>query len=135
MRVSGDGWPPPSGAGGMPGGTPGGMPGGSRRLERGKLVAGREAAELASEAARAEGASIPGTRTRERWVGSGMPATSFGVTGGDLASGAHQAEQAGPLLGIGGDQQPHRRSAASASEPRGGPLAVPVVGGEARDRK
>src|SRR6266545_8193422 len=106
MRVNGDGWPPPSVAGGMPGGVPGGMPGGSKAPTRGKPGAERGAAELASEAARAEGASIPGERRRQRRAGSSIPPNPVRAVSAELAVGADQAEQSRPLLGMGGDQQP-----------------------------
>src|SRR5829696_1297533 len=66
MPASGKGLPPPSGAGGMPEGLPGGMPWGSKRPERSKLKVWWEAAELASEAARAEGASTSSEPSRRR---------------------------------------------------------------------
>jgi hypothetical protein len=43
----------------------------------------------------------------------------------------YKAEQAGPLLGMGGDQQPHRCGSAAARLPRDRPLAVPAIGGKA----
>jgi hypothetical protein len=87
----------------MPGGMPGELPGGSRRPERRNFGVGREAAELASEAARAEGASIAGTLSGRRADRSTMLATPrLGVAGG-LAMAADQVEQPGPFLGVGGD--------------------------------
>jgi hypothetical protein len=101
----------------MPGELPGGMPWGSKTPERSNLGRYREAAELASEAARAEGASIPGEPSGGRADGSGTAATSPRPAGAGLAPAADQAEQAGPLLGVRGDQQPHGGSAPAASEP------------------
>src|SRR5215218_7375669 len=119
MRLSWDGWGPPSGAGGMPGG----MSGGSQTPERSKPGAGREAVELASEAARAEGASNSGEPRGGRADHSGTAATTLRAGGVELAPGAHQAKQAGPFLRMGGDQQPHSGSASPASQPGRGPLA------------
>ena len=50
--------------GGNARGVAGGMPGGSKAPKRSNPGFRREAAELASEAARAEGASIPGKPSR-----------------------------------------------------------------------
>src|SRR6266545_4511148 len=130
MRVSGNGWPPPSGAGGMPGGLPGAMPGGSKAPKRSNPGSWREAAELASEAARAEGAFIPDKPSSRRATGSCIGATSHRAGGADL-SAAHQAEQAGPLLGMGGNQQAHGGSAAPARQPGDRSRAVSAVGGGA----
>src|SRR6266511_245198 len=129
MRVSGNGWPPPSGAGGMPGGLPGAMPGGSKAPKRSNPGSRREAAELASEAARAEGASIPGRRRTRRRVGSGIPATPLRAVDAALATGAHPAEHANPLLGVSGDQQPHGGLPAAARQPRDGLLTRLAVAG------
>jgi hypothetical protein len=76
----------------------------------------REAAELASEVARAEGASITGKPRGQQATESSTAATSMRPAGAELV-GAHQAEQAGPFLGMSGDQQPYRRSAAPAGQP------------------
>jgi hypothetical protein len=101
----------------MPGGLTGGLPGGSRRPKRSKPGAGRQAAELASEAARAEGASIAGECSRRRRAGSGISATTLWAIGVDLVSAADQGEQAGPLLGMGSNEQAHGGSASSARQP------------------
>src|SRR6266571_7819502 len=130
MRPSRDGWAPPAGAGGMPGGLPGGMPGESKTPKRREPDSWRETAELASEAARAEGASTPAEPSSRRAGRSPTVATSRRAEGGWLAAGADEAEQAGPLLRVGGDQQPHRRGPAPARQPRDDPLAV-VAGGAA----
>jgi hypothetical protein len=114
----------------MPGGMTWGMPWVSKPLKRSKPGAYREAAELASEAARAEGASIPDTLCSRQADRSGTAATSRRLAGG-LAAAADQAEQAGPLLWMSGDQRPHRRGPASAGQPRDGPLAVSAVEGGA----
>jgi hypothetical protein len=135
MRVRGDGWPPPSVAGGMTGGLTGGMPGGSAALELGRVgaVAGGwgRAAELASEAARAEGASTTATLSGRRADRSAIGAIPRRGVAGGLAMAADQAEQAGPFLGVGGDEQPHGGLPAAAGEPREGPLAVLAVAGRA----
>src|SRR6266508_3155907 len=128
MRVRGGGAPPPWGGGGMTGGMRGGLPGGSTRLEWRTPGAGRQAAELASEAARAEGASHPATQSGRRADRSAILATSRrGVVGG-LAATSDQGEQPGPLLRVQGDQQPHRRLPTPARQPRDGTLAVLAVG-------
>src|SRR6266545_80984 len=120
MRPSGDGRPPPARAGGMPGGLPGGMPGGSKAFKRSKPPAWREAAELASEAARTEGASIPGEPSSRRAARSAIVATTLWPGATDLAAAAHDAEQAGPFLGMGRNQQPYGGCPAAAGEPRDG---------------
>ena len=101
----------------MPGGLTGGMPGRPKAPKQSNLGSWREAAELASEAARAEGASIPGEPSGGRADGSGIAATSSRPAGAGLAPAADQAEQAGPLLGVRGNQQPHGGSAPAAGEP------------------
>ena len=117
----------------MPGGLPGRLPGGSKALEGSRAGVRQEAAELASEAARAEGASIPDTLCSRQADRSGTAATARRVAGGLAAADqAEQAEQAGPLLWMSGDQRPHRRGPASAGQPRDGPLAVSAVGGAGR---
>jgi hypothetical protein len=95
----------------------GGCQGGSRHPKRSKLSTSRQAAELASEAARAEGASITGECSRRRWAGSGISATTLWAAGVDLVSAADQGEQAGPLLGMGSDEQAHGGSASPARQP------------------
>jgi hypothetical protein len=109
----------------------GGLPGGSKAPKWSKPGVWREAAELASAAARAEGASTTGEPSNRRVDGSDTAATSPRAVGVGLAVAADQAEQAGPLLGVGGDQQPHGRGSAAARQPRGGALAVLAVAGEA----
>jgi hypothetical protein len=83
MRLSREGDPPPSGAGGMPGGTTGGLPGGSAAsgLGRVRLSSGGRgrAAELASEAAPAEGASTTATRRGRRADRSAIQTTARGA--------------------------------------------------------
>jgi hypothetical protein len=93
---------------------PGGLPGGSEALERRTPGAGRQAAELASEAARAEGASTPGEPGLR--VGCSPTVASSPRGRGGLAPASDQAEQASPLLGVGGDQQPHGRGPAAARQ-------------------
>ena len=75
----------------MPGGLPGGMPGGSETPERSNSGAWREAAELASEAARAEGASIPGDPSNRRTDGSGTAATPARVASRRRAAATREA--------------------------------------------
>jgi len=111
------------------------MPGRSKAPKRSNPGSWREAAELASEAARAEGASISSQPSRRRADVSGTVATTPRGGGGRLTAAADQPEQAGPLLGVRGDQQPHGGLPAAAGEPREGPLAVfAVAGGAAVDR-
>jgi hypothetical protein len=137
MRASGAGDPPPSVAGGLTGGLTGGMTGGLEALELGRVraVAGGRgrAAELASEAARAEGASTTATRSGRRADRSAIGATSRRRVAGGLAVAADQAEEGGPLLRVEGDQQPHRRGPAAAGQPRRRPPTVPA-GGRAAGR-
>jgi hypothetical protein len=115
----------------MTGGMTGGLPGGSSRPERRNFGVGRQAAELASEAARAEGASTTATRGGRRADPSAILATPRRGVAGGLAMAADQAEQPGPFLGVGGDQQPHGGLPTAAGEPREGPLAVFAVAGRA----
>src|SRR6266540_3438585 len=132
MRVRREGDPPPPLAGGMPGGMPGGMtgglPGGSAASKR-RTLGARRAAELASEAARAEGASAHGEPSR-RADRSLTVATSLRRDGGGPALATHQAAQAGPLLGVRGDQQPHGGGPAAAGQPRDRPPTVGASGGD-----
>ena len=92
----------------MPGGLPGGSRG-SKAPKRSNPGLWREAAELASEAARAEGASITGKPRGQQATESSTAATSPRPAGAELV-GADQAKQAGPLLGMGVDQQSYRRA-------------------------
>jgi hypothetical protein len=62
------------------------------------------AAELASEAARAEGASHTATHRGRRADCSAIHATSRGGVAGSVAAVADQGEQPSPLLRMQGDQ-------------------------------
>ena len=81
-----------------------GIAGGNARGVQGSqpsnLGSWQEAAELASEAARAEGASIPREPSRRRANGPGTAATTLRAGVAQLAMAADQAEQASPLLGV-----------------------------------
>jgi hypothetical protein len=106
----------------------GGLPGRSAALERPAPGCGRQAAELASEAARAEGASTSGMRSGRRADRSAIGGTSRRGVAGGLAAASDQAEQTGPLLRMEGDQQPDRCGSAAAGYPRGHPATVPAGG-------
>jgi hypothetical protein len=94
---------------------------GSKTPKRSKPGTWREAAELASAAARAEGASITGTLSGRRADDSGTAATSPQVGSAELATATDQVEQADPLRGMGGDQQPHGGGWPAARRPAGSP--------------